>query len=129
MVTTRSMVRKLTKSGTSDDDTSGSWLSFNDDLLLLILMHLGFFDYVALSGVCKAWRSIAFSNWNKFMMSKQPMYLSISSDLIFHKDCYIHDHTRRKLKTIIPHSSARMCIGVNCGYLIFFRGKPVTSGM
>ncbi|MFS8026830.1 putative F-box domain-containing protein [Helianthus anomalus] len=125
MVTRRSMSRKQKKSSTSDDDTKGSWISFNDDLVFLILMHLGVFDYVALSGVCKAWRSFAISNWNKFMMSKQPMYLSISSDFIFHKDCYIQlqDHTRRKLKAIIPHASARKCIGVTCGYLIFFERK------
>ncbi|MFS7890423.1 putative F-box domain-containing protein [Helianthus anomalus] len=123
MVTTRSMSRKQKKSSNSDDHTKGSWISFNDDLVFLILMHLEVFDYVALSGVCKAWRSFAISNWNKFMMSKQPMYLSISSDFIFLKDCYIQDHTRRKLKAIIPHSSARKCIGVTCGYLIFFERK------
>ncbi|KAF5761070.1 putative F-box domain-containing protein [Helianthus annuus] len=122
MTNTRSMTRKQKKLRTSDNDDLESWSNLNPDLLLLIMMHMGVFDFIAFSGVCKSWRSVAISNWNKFMVSKQPMYLSISTHS-YKKDCYLEDYRRRKLKTIIPHSVGRRCVGITCGYLIFFGRK------
>ncbi|KAK9051559.1 hypothetical protein SSX86_028186 [Deinandra increscens subsp. villosa] len=119
MVTTRSKERKLKK---SDNVGSASWSNLSHDLLLLIIMQVGVFDFIAFSGVCRAWRSVALCNWNTFMGSKQPMRLSISARLN-KKECYLEDHTRRKLETTIPHSSGRMCVGLTCGYLIFFGRK------
>ncbi|KAI7738117.1 hypothetical protein M8C21_014526, partial [Ambrosia artemisiifolia] len=113
---TRSMTRKRKNA----DPTS--WSNFDRDLLLLIMMHLGLFDFFAFSGVCKSWRSLAVSNWKKFMASKQPMYLSISNRMN-KKECYIEDYTRRKLKTMLPHSRGRTCVGLTCGYLILFGKK------
>ncbi|KAJ0682519.1 putative F-box protein [Helianthus annuus] len=113
MANTRSMTRKLNK------DVSASWSDLDQDLLLLIMMHLGVLDFIAFGDVCKSWRSVAVSNWNKFMVSKQPMYLSISSRLN-DKECYLEDYQRRKLKTTIPHSNGTICVGITCGYLIFF---------
>ncbi|XP_076955893.1 uncharacterized protein LOC143630884 [Bidens hawaiensis] len=83
------------------------------------MMHLGLVDFIAFGSVCKSWRSFAVRNWNKFMVSKQPMHLSISSRLN-EKECYLEDYQRRKLKTTIPHSNGRICVGITCGYLIFF---------
>ncbi|KAI7738119.1 hypothetical protein M8C21_014528 [Ambrosia artemisiifolia] len=106
MANTRSMTRKLT-----------SWSDLDHDLLFLIMMHLGLFDFAAFSSVCTSWRSLAVSKWNTFMMSKQPMCLSISSRL---KVCYLKDYKRRKLRTTISHSNGSICVGITCGYLIFF---------
>ncbi|XP_076913831.1 F-box/kelch-repeat protein At1g57790-like [Bidens hawaiensis] len=114
MVTTRSKVRKL------NNDGSGSWPSLGHDLLLNIMMRIGLFDFIALSGVCKSWRSAAVSNWKEFMMSKQPMYLSLSKR-VNGKDCYLEENcTQRKMNTVVPHSRGRVCVGLTCGYLIFF---------
>ncbi|XP_022016685.1 uncharacterized protein LOC110916259 [Helianthus annuus] len=108
--------RKLKKDGPV-------WSNLDLDLWFLIMMHLGLVDFIAFGGVCKSWRSLAVSNWNKFMLAKQPMYLSISSHLN-EKKFYLEDYLRRKLKTTIPDSNYDMiCVGINCGYLIFFKTR------
>ncbi|KAI3796656.1 hypothetical protein L1987_39335 [Smallanthus sonchifolius] len=116
MANTRSITRKL------NSDASASWSNLDHDLLFVIMMHLGPFDFLAFSGVCKSWRSFAFSNWNTFMVSKQPMCLSISTRMN-NKEFYLEDYNRRRRKTTIPHSNGRICIGITCGYIIFFGRK------
>ncbi|KAJ0439006.1 putative F-box protein [Helianthus annuus] len=108
--------RKLKKDGPV-------WSNLDLDLWFLIMMQLGLVDFIAFGGVCKSWRSLAVSNWNKFMLAKQPMYLSISSHLN-EKKFYLEDYLRRKLKTTIPDSNYDMiCVGITCGYLIFFETR------
>ncbi|KAF5761075.1 hypothetical protein HanXRQr2_Chr16g0760831 [Helianthus annuus] len=43
------------------------------------MMRLGLVDFIAFGDVRKSRRTLAVSNSNKFMLAKQPMYLSISS--------------------------------------------------
>ncbi|XP_023758545.1 uncharacterized protein LOC111906995 isoform X1 [Lactuca sativa] len=131
MAKTRSMTRKQ-----NHDDTSSSsrkkrfktydhggvapWLELNHDLLFLVMMQLGVIDFVAFSGVCKSWRSLALNNKKIFMASKPPMLMSISDPSYKKKECYcfLEDFEGRKFKTMIPNSSGRTCIGLTCGYLI-----------
>ncbi|CAH1419382.1 unnamed protein product [Lactuca virosa] len=54
-----------------------SWSDVNQDLLFLIVMKLGFVDFLAFGRVCKSWRSLAVSYKNTFMASKPPMEISI----------------------------------------------------
>ncbi|XP_076919501.1 uncharacterized protein LOC143580321 [Bidens hawaiensis] len=114
MANTRSMIRKL-----NNDHGSATWSNLGHDVLFLIMMHLGLVDFIAFGSVCKSWRSCAMRNWNRFMVSKQPVCLSISSRLN-EKECYLEDDQWKKLKTTIPHSNGRICVGITCGYLIFF---------
>ncbi|CAH1448976.1 unnamed protein product [Lactuca virosa] len=90
-------------------------VALNHDVLFIVMMKLGVVDFVAFSGVCKSWRSLAFSNWNMFMASKPPMSICISDEW-----CSLEDLEGKKFKTIIPHSAGRICFGLTCGYLILF---------
>nr|KAJ0213349.1 hypothetical protein LSAT_V11C400174500 [Lactuca sativa] len=87
-----------------------------------IMMQLGVIDFLAFSGVCKSWRSLALDNWNIFMASRPPMFLWIS-DRPYKKECYLEDFEGRKFKTILPRSAGRICVGITCGYLILFGWK------
>ncbi|KAM0011888.1 putative F-box protein [Helianthus debilis subsp. tardiflorus] len=105
------------------------WSNLDLDLWFLIMMHLGLVDFIAFGGVCKSWRSLVVSNWNKFMLAKQAICLSISSHLN-EKKLYLEDYQRRKLKTTIPDSDYDMIwVGITCGYLIFLRQEPVIFGL
>ncbi|KAL4585846.1 hypothetical protein LXL04_010472 [Taraxacum kok-saghyz] len=54
------------------------WSDLNHDVLFLVMMELGVFDFLSFSGVCKSWRSLALPNKIRFMASKPPMELRIS---------------------------------------------------
>lgn len=107
---------------TSDNGSVTSWSDLNHDLLLLIMMQLGVIDFLAFSGVCNPWRLIALSNKNKFLVSKPPMSISFSTDAN-EIECCLEDFEGRKMKTILPHSTNRICIGVTSGYFILFGVK------
>ncbi|CAH1435860.1 unnamed protein product [Lactuca virosa] len=46
----------------SNDVNVRPWSDFNHDVLSLVMMQLGVIDFLAFSGVCKSWRSVALSN-------------------------------------------------------------------
>ncbi|CAH1448984.1 unnamed protein product [Lactuca virosa] len=103
------------------NDGVASWLDVNLDLLFLVMIKLGVVDFVAFSGVCKSWRSFAFSNRNKFMASKPPMKISIGPHINKEDSYYfVEDFKERRFKTIIPHSFGRTYFGSTCGYFILF---------
>ncbi|KAL7591165.1 hypothetical protein Lser_V15G32975 [Lactuca serriola] len=106
------------------DDASWSYL--DNDVLLLVMMRLGFLDFFAFSGVCKSWRSFAISNRKTFMASIPPMSVCISmmdnEDECFY---YLKDFERRKFKPILSHLAERICVGSTCGYLILFSRKTL----
>ncbi|CAH1414949.1 unnamed protein product [Lactuca virosa] len=88
-------------------------------------MQLGVIDFVAFSGVCKSWRSFAFSYMNKFMASRPPMFMFVDE---FENDeewcCHLKDADGRKFKTVVPHSAGRsICVGVTCGYIILYEHR------
>ncbi|CAH1450147.1 unnamed protein product [Lactuca virosa] len=96
------------------------WSDLNHDVLFLVMMQLGVVDFLAFSRVCKSWRSLALSNKNKFIVSRPPMAISISTHPN-ENECYLYleDSQGIKFKTILPaHSDYKQCIGVSCGYLI-----------
>ncbi|KAJ0836911.1 putative F-box domain-containing protein [Helianthus annuus] len=103
----------------SDNNGLSSLSNLDHDLLLPIMMDLGPLDFLAFSGVCKSWRSLAFAHLNKFMGSRRPMSVSFSTST--NNDCYLEDFEGRKFKTILPNSTVSICVGLTCGYLIFFR--------
>ncbi|XP_023758533.1 uncharacterized protein LOC111906983 [Lactuca sativa] len=102
---------------TCDNSGVGPWSELNHDVLFLVMMQLSFVDFVALSGVCKSWRSFALRK--RFMASRPPMLMSIS-DTSCMNSCYCHlkDFDGRNFKTLLPHSVGRRCVGLTCGYLI-----------
>ncbi|CAH1419662.1 unnamed protein product [Lactuca virosa] len=127
----------MTRNQNHDDDASSSsrkriascdnsdvapWSDLDHHLLFLIMMQLGVIDFVAFSGVCKPWRSLALDNRKIFMASRPPMLLSIS-DRSYKKECHLEDFEGRKFKTILPRSAGRICVGITCGYLILFGWK------
>ncbi|KAL7594446.1 hypothetical protein Lser_V15G27996 [Lactuca serriola] len=121
---TRSMLRKKkydeARSRIIINGGVGSWSDLNHDILFLVMMKLEFVDFIAFSGVCNSWRSFAVSNRNSFMVSIPPMPISISNSTTDanEKQYCLKDSQGRKMKTIVPHSAKRSCIGVTCGYLI-----------
>ncbi|CAH1435876.1 unnamed protein product [Lactuca virosa] len=124
------MTRRETRNH-NDDDASNSktiktddvrfWSYLNHDMLLLVMMKLGVIDFVAFSGVCKSWRSVALSNRKSFMASKPPMLTRISGELNKDKKFRLEDHEGRKFKTINPHSVDWYYKGLTSCYLILFR--------
>ncbi|KAL4559908.1 hypothetical protein LXL04_032054 [Taraxacum kok-saghyz] len=106
-----------------DNGDAGRWSDINHDVLFIIMMQLGFFEFLSFSRVCRSWRLFAFSNRKLFMASKPPM--SIYTHMKANKNdyCYLEDFKRRKLKTIIPHYTGRICVGSTCGYLVLFSEK------
>ncbi|KAL7591160.1 hypothetical protein Lser_V15G32978 [Lactuca serriola] len=108
-----------------DHNGVASWSDVNHDVLLLVMMQLGFIDFFAFSGVCKSWRSFAISNRNMFMASKPPMKICIRPLHVNKEDSYyfLKDLKERRFKTIIPHSSDRIYFGLTCGYLALFRNE------
>ncbi|KAJ0637320.1 putative F-box protein [Helianthus annuus] len=112
-------------SKTSDDAGSSTWPHLNPYLLSSIMMQLRLVDYIAFSGVCKSWRSLAHTEKNKFMSSKQPMSVSFSTKVSTKakKECYLTDFDRNRFKTVLPRSTGRTSVGSTCGYLIFFGRK------
>ncbi|GJT94094.1 putative F-box domain-containing protein [Tanacetum coccineum] len=123
MAKTRSMTREQKRFKTSEENGSTSWSDLGDDLLFTIMMYLGVIDFVAFGGVCKYWRLFTHSNWDKFMASRQPMYMHLSANRINKKVCFLEDFEGRKFKTSLPNSSNRTCIGLTLGYLILWGGK------
>ncbi|KAL7591395.1 uncharacterized protein LOC111883902 [Lactuca sativa] len=147
MTTTRSETRIQNH----DDDASSSckkrlksfdkgdvapWSDVNHDMLFIVMMKLGVVDFLAFSRVCKSWRSFAVSNRNMFMVSKPPM--KIRFGLLDNKEdyyCCFEDFEGKRFKTILPHSAGRTCVGLTCGYFIYFSTEtrdfwlvnPITS--
>ncbi|XP_023728897.1 uncharacterized protein LOC111876576 [Lactuca sativa] len=117
----------------NDDDTSSSskriktchnrgvapWSDLHHDALFIVMMQLGIVDFVAFSKVCKSWRSQALPNRKRFMASKPPMLMYISSHVNM-KECYLQDFEGKNFKTILPHSGGRIYAGFTCGYLILY---------
>ncbi|KAL7604459.1 hypothetical protein Lser_V15G20582 [Lactuca serriola] len=127
MVKTRSMTRNQNHDDTLAPSknrimTCDLWSDLNQDVLILVMMQLGVVDFLAFSRVCKSWRSLALSNKNKFIVSRPPMTISISTDPNV-KEFYLKDFEGSELKTILPHLDYKTCIGVSCGYLILFSEK------
>ncbi|CAH1417448.1 unnamed protein product [Lactuca virosa] len=129
--------RSMTRNQNHDNDASSSsrkriascdngdgapWSDLDHHLLFLVMMQLGVIDFVAFSGVCKSWRSLALDNRKIFMASRPPMLISISHRS-YKKECYLQDFEGRKFKTILPRSADRICVGITCGYLILFGWK------
>nr|KAJ0208887.1 hypothetical protein LSAT_V11C400174270 [Lactuca sativa] len=85
-----------------DNNGATPWSGLNHDVLLLVMMQLNVVDFVALSGVCKSWRSFAL----RFLASRPPMLIRISNHP-YTKECYCHpeDIEGRKFKTLLPHSA------------------------
>ncbi|CAH1449762.1 unnamed protein product [Lactuca virosa] len=55
------------------------------------------------------------------MASKPPMKISIEPrDNKEDSYCCLEDFKERRFKTILPHSSDRICFGLTCGYLVLF---------
>ncbi|CAH1435862.1 unnamed protein product [Lactuca virosa] len=127
------MTRRVTRNQNDDDasnsktiktDDVGPWLYLNHDLLSIVMMQLGVIDFLAFSGACKSWRSVALSNRKRFMVSKPPMLMWIPSRGINKdKKFCLKDHERRKFKTTLTHSAGMYCCGFTGGYLILFRIK------
>ncbi|XP_023732172.1 uncharacterized protein LOC111879983 [Lactuca sativa] len=124
------MVKKRSSTGKQQNDDV-PWSDLNNDVLLLIMMR-GVVDFLVFSGVCKSWRSLALSNWKRFMVSKPPMFARISPSSMsmcispifsYKKTLCITDFEGRKFKTILPHCVGRKCVGLTCGYLILFGKK------
>ncbi|XP_023759294.1 uncharacterized protein LOC111907720 isoform X2 [Lactuca sativa] len=127
--------RNMTRNQNCDGSSSSSWKRFNDgvapwsdldhNLLFLVMMQLGVIDFLAFSGVCKKWRSLALGNKKIFMASRPPMLMSISDPSYKKKECKccLEDFEGRKFKTILPHAAGRICVGLTCGYLILFGGE------
>ncbi|KAL7591394.1 hypothetical protein Lser_V15G32983 [Lactuca serriola] len=128
-------LRSSTRHQNHDDDASSSlssttkrfktfdnigvshWSNLSHDVFFLVVMQLGVVDFVAFSGVCRSWRSLALSNWNMFMASKPPMSICSRAS---NQDSYwyLEDFERRRFRTFIPHSAGRICFGLTSGYLI-----------
>ncbi|CAH1435861.1 unnamed protein product [Lactuca virosa] len=105
-------------------DDVGPWSYLNHDVLLLVMMQLGVIGFVAFSGVCKSWRSVALPNRKRFMVSKPPMIMRIPPRGIDKDNKYcLEDYERRKFKTTLMHSAGMYYCGFTCGYLILFRIK------
>ncbi|CAH1435868.1 unnamed protein product [Lactuca virosa] len=129
MTTTRRVTRNQKQDDASScktikTDDVGPRSSLNHDVLLLVMMQLGVIDFVAFSGVCKSWRSVALTNRKTFMASKPPMLMDISPRCN-NKDrkCRLEDYEGRVYKTTLTHSAGMYYIGLTCGYLILFRMK------
>ncbi|KAL4562751.1 hypothetical protein LXL04_026781 [Taraxacum kok-saghyz] len=104
---------------TCDNGEVGCWSDLNHHLVYIIMMQLGVIDYLSFSGVCKSWRSLANSNKKKFMATKPPMTLHVNWRA-HAKLCYLEDFEGRKFKTFLPPFAGGTCVGLTCGYLIFF---------
>ncbi|XP_023759286.1 uncharacterized protein LOC111907713 [Lactuca sativa] len=120
------MSKSVTKSQNYGDGcTSGAspWSDLDHDLLYLVMMQLGAFDFIAFSGVCKSWRSLALSNKTRFMASRPPMPIWIFEQAI-EKEYSAEDFDGRQVKMHIPKSGGKTCVGLTCGYLVMFGRKP-----
>ncbi|KAL4590273.1 hypothetical protein LXL04_003200 [Taraxacum kok-saghyz] len=106
---------------TCENNTLAPWSDLDHDILLLVMMKLGVFDFHAFSGVCKSWRPLALSNKNTFMASIPPMTISIPDDPT-NEDypCCIEDTDGRIINSILPNSGGRACIGFTYGHLILY---------
>nr|KAJ0196471.1 hypothetical protein LSAT_V11C700380520 [Lactuca sativa] len=65
----RSTLRKKkydeARSGITINSGVAPWSDLPHDVLSVVMMKLGVIDFVAVSRVCKSWRSVALSNRNK----------------------------------------------------------------
>ncbi|KAL4579099.1 hypothetical protein LXL04_015234 [Taraxacum kok-saghyz] len=133
-------LRRIYKNENHDDssenwlntcDKGAYWTDLNPDALLLVMMQIGVFDFVAFSGVCKWWRSFALSNKCKFMASKSAISVRISTYICEKKTyCYLEDLEGTKFKTRVPYSAnspgdipctaGTPSLGLTCGYLILY---------
>lgn len=102
---------------------AGAWSDLTHDVVFLVMMQLGVIDFVAFSGVCKSWRSVALSYMNTFMASRPPMFMSPDDADDVEWYCYLKDVEGRRFKTIVPHSAEALCVGITCGYVILYATK------
>ncbi|MFS8026850.1 putative F-box domain-containing protein [Helianthus anomalus] len=112
--------RKRSKTINEDDDSPSSLIP---EILLLIMMRLGVVDFLAFSGVCKLWQTIALTNRKTFLLSKQRIAIRISTRVANRKECWLEDCDGRVFLTILPRSSGRACVGLVSGYVILFGRK------
>ncbi|KAM0010291.1 putative F-box protein [Helianthus debilis subsp. tardiflorus] len=84
----------------NEDYDSPSWSI--PEILLLIMMRLGIVDFLAFSGVCKLWWTIALTNRKKFLLSRQRMAIRISTRVANRKECCLEDCDGRVFRTILP---------------------------
>ncbi|CAH1426888.1 unnamed protein product [Lactuca virosa] len=75
---------------------------------------------VAPCEVCKSWRLLALPNKKRFMASKPPMLMRISTRASNKKRFCLEDFEGGKFKTTLPHSCGRVYLGLTCGYFIMF---------
>ncbi|CAH1435882.1 unnamed protein product [Lactuca virosa] len=102
---------------TCDKDNVRPWSDLNHDVLSLVMMQLGFFDFFAFCGVCKSMRSVALANRKRFMVSKPPMLMRISNTTTHSyndKECCLEDYEGRKFKTILRNSVCSTLVGSTC---------------
>ncbi|KAJ0438962.1 putative F-box protein [Helianthus annuus] len=103
---------------TADNNGPPPW-SNHQDLLCEIMMKLELADFFTFGKVCKSWRSLALTHKNKYMCSRQPMSVTLPTDIT--AECYFRDiFEGRKIKAVIPHSTGSTCVGLTCGYLVFY---------
>ncbi|KAL7599129.1 hypothetical protein Lser_V15G23438 [Lactuca serriola] len=105
---------------TCDNCDVAPWSDLNHDALFIVMMRLRVADFVAFSEVCKSWRSLALPNKKRFMASKSPMLMRISTCASNKKRICLEDFEGGKSKTTLPHSGGRFYLGLTCGYFIMF---------
>ncbi|KAJ0836891.1 hypothetical protein HanRHA438_Chr16g0772071 [Helianthus annuus] len=77
------------------------------------MMRLGVVDFLAFSGVCKLYGQVPHQIGKKFMLSRQPMAIRISTRVAKRKECWLEDCDGRMFRTILPCSSGRISFPVH----------------
>lgn len=100
------------------DWESGPWDKLTGNLLVSIILRLGFIDSVSIGGVCGSWRTIVTDNRETILQQQRPLVVVKSTHA--KKACFLYNmYDQIRYKTMLPdYLSHWRFVGLSCGYLI-----------
>ncbi|XP_074357758.1 uncharacterized protein LOC141697348 [Apium graveolens] len=98
----------------------GAWDSLPNELLVSVLMKLSLFDYLAVCGVCRSWRSVSIDIRKKIIERQKP--LVFAKPKYSKKACVLYNMFDGKTCKAMLKDLIWDLVGLSCGYLIMNDG-------
>ncbi|KAM7508774.1 hypothetical protein LguiA_019227 [Lonicera macranthoides] len=96
---------------------SRPWGTLPEDLLILIIMHLEFPDFLSFGRVCRSWRSAAEAQ-RKIFLAPKPPFVGVISSFAKKSISFKNIFEETRYKTMLRDVNSKLCLGSSCGYLM-----------
>ncbi|KAF5726991.1 hypothetical protein HS088_TW22G00677 [Tripterygium wilfordii] len=107
------------------NDSYGLWHELPADIILKIMQRLDFIDHIALSMVCKSWRSVARSfPYDSQLLFHQPPWLLLPHENSNHELRFFDMSSGREYKFNLPKPmKGGWCCGCSKGWIVIAKGS------